>query len=148
MIFNFFPVIKDIQVVAMDLYTICLHVSIAFLYCLCQLLLFPRWNFFLPAFLNQLFLAFELRFILCTLACSYWFTPGSWQKTSGYAISWAEEVVGMWAVVPDVCGKFPLLLKDQSGYAQINSRITSGFFGWPRGLAHSSILGFCSCDLV
>lgn len=55
---------------------------------LCQLLLFPQWNFFLPAFLNQLFLAFELRFVLCTLAYSYWLTPGSWQKTSGSAWRW------------------------------------------------------------
>lgn len=62
-----------------------LHSCIVFL---CQLLLFPQWNFFLPAFLNQLFLAFELRFILCTLAYSYWLTPGSWQKISGSAWRW------------------------------------------------------------
>lgn len=59
-----------------------LHSCIVFL---CHLLFFPQWNFFLPAFLNRLFLAFELTFILCTLACSYWLTPGSWQKTSGSA---------------------------------------------------------------
>lgn len=113
---------------------------------LCQLLLFPQWNFFLPPFLNQLFLAFELRFILCTLACSYWLTPGSWLKTSGSAWSWGLRFLswgrpwGMLAVVPAVYGKFPLLLKGQFGCAQSNSRISRGSFGWPCGLAHSSVL--------
>lgn len=71
-----------------DLYTSCLHGSISFLYCLCQLLLFPQWNFFLPPFINQLFLVFEPRFILCTLASSHWLTPGSRLKTSGSDWSW------------------------------------------------------------
>lgn len=55
---------------------------------LCQLLLFPQWNFFLPPFLNQLFLAVEWRSTLCRLACSCWPTPGSPLKTSGSAWSW------------------------------------------------------------
>lgn len=131
-----------------DLYTICLHVSIAFLYCpsLSAPPLSTMKNFFLPPFLNQLFLAFEPRFILCTLACSYWLTPGSWLKTSGSAWSWGLRFLswgrpwGMLAVVPAVYGKFPLLLKGQFGCAQSNNRISRGSFGWPCGLAHSSAL--------
>lgn len=73
-----------------------LHSCIVFL---CQLLLVPQWNFFLPPFLNQLFLVFELRFILCMLVCSYWLTAGSWLKTSGSAwvkgsVSWVGEAMG------------------------------------------------------
>lgn len=116
---------------------------------LCQLLLFPQWNFFLPPFLNQLFLAFELRFILCTLACSCWLTPGSWLKTSGSAWSWGHHFLsggGCGDVSSSSCcvGEVPTLVK---GPVQLCTEQQENYqrFIW---LAHSSVFWLCSCDLV
>lgn len=118
-----------------------LHSCIVFL---CQLLLFPQWNFFLPAFLNQLFLAFELRFILCTLAYSYCLTPGSWQKTSASAWTWRLHFLSrggpgdmssssfcVWEIPTPAQGPLWLCTDQQQNYR--------GFFGGPCGLAHGSV---------
>lgn len=153
MIFNFFPVNKHIQVVG-PTYTpfasmFPLHSCIVFL---CQLLFFPQWNFFLPAFLNQLFLDFELRFILCTLACSNELLQEADRKPRDLpegegSISWVGEVLGTWAAVPCVW-EIPTPVKGPVWPCTDQRQNYQQFLWLPCGPQHGSVFGFCSCGSV
>lgn len=88
MIFNFFLVNKDIKVVGADLNTICLHVSIAFLYCL-SLSAPPLSTMkLLPSCISKPAFPRIWAEIHPVHTGIFLLTSGSWQKTSGSAWRW------------------------------------------------------------